>query len=228
VFRDGELGRNHLPEFTMAEWYRLDFGLDQIMREAADFISTLLELPQMANNPDFRTYRDIFETALRIDPFTVGLDRLRDAAQADDGLRSSLGDDRDAWLDLLLSGTVVRGFPTDRLTVVTHYPASQAVLARLCPADAAMADRFEIFLGPLELANGFVELLDADEQAARFERDRATRRRQGKPVHDVDRELLAALRSGLPQCAGVAVGFDRLLMLHQDAPDVAAISHFVY
>jgi lysyl-tRNA synthetase class 2 len=140
----------------------------------------------------------------------------------------SLGQDRDAWLDLVLSLRVVPQFATGRLTVLYHYPASQAALARLCPGNAALADRFEVFYGDLELANGFVELQDANEQARRFETDQSLRRQRGKPVHSTDRRLIAALQAGLPDCAGVAVGFDRLLMIGEMSEDIRKVQTFAF
>ena len=128
---------------------------------------------------------------------------------------------------VVLADKIVPEFAKDRLTVIFHYPASQAALARICPDDAVVADRFEVFYGSLELANGFVELTDAHEQLTRFERDRQARRRNAAAVHPIDQELINALRAGLPPCAGVAVGFDRLLMLHEDQSDISAVTNFV-
>jgi len=227
VFRDDEAGRHHLPEFTLVEWYRLDAGLKEMLRETIDFIAGMLQRPAWSDTASVRSYRDTFADYLKIDPHAADIDTLSRHATADAALRASLGDERDAWLDLLLADRIAPQFPLDRLTVVFHYPASQAALARRCPDDAAVADRFEVFCGALELANGFVELRDAGEQRSRFDRDRELRRRSGKPDHRADPEFLAALESGLPACAGVAVGFDRLLMLQQGAPDLAAVTHFV-
>src|SRR5690606_7172266 len=140
----------------------------------------------------------------------------------------SMGDDRDAWLDLVLSLRVVPRFAASRLTVLYHYPASQAALARRCPDDDSVADRFETFYGDLELANGFVELQDAKEQARRFAADRETRARRNQAVHPPDERLLAALESGLPQCAGVAVGFERLLMINEMSDDIGKTQTFPF
>jgi lysyl-tRNA synthetase class 2 len=228
VFRDGELGRNHLPEFTMVEWYRLDFSLQDIMRETIEFIAESLDRSDLAPSANFLSYREAFESAVQLNPSTATIAELSNCAAADEALANTMGNDRDAWLDLILADKVAATFPADILTALYHYPSSQAVLARICPADASVADRFEVYYGSLELANGFVELTDADEQTARFERDRSLRRDSGKTTHRVDREFIAALQAGLPPCAGVAAGFDRLLMVYSGESDLGAITNFVY
>lgn len=227
VFRDGEIGRLHQPEFTMVEWYRLGLDLDAIIAETIDLIATLTERPALSGAVELE-YRDVFDEFAGIDPFTAGIDRLAAASDADAALRASLGDDRDAWLDLLLSTRVATRFADDRLTVLRHYPASQAALARICPADPSVADRFEVFHGSLELANGFVELRDAAEQRRRFESDNAMRRAAGAAAVPVDEALLGALESGLPACAGVAVGLDRLLMVALDQSDIRDVLAFAF
>ena len=128
----------------------------------------------------------------------------------------------------MLSTRIVPGFADDRLTVLRHYPASQAALARLCPEDADVADRFEVFAGSVELANGYVELTDAREQAERIRRDIENRRRRDRPVRPVDENLLAALKSGLPPCAGVAMGFERLQMVHDRTDDIRDVLTFAF
>ena len=227
VFRDGERGRNHLAEFTLVEWYRLDFGLQEIMRDTTEFLAALLDRPGLASSVEFLSYEDAFQSTVHFSPRTVDITALAACMNADEQLKSAIGDDADAWLDLVLADKIVLEFATDKLTVIYHYPARQAALARTCPDDPAAADRFEVFYGSLELANGFVELTDAEEQLSRFERDRTARRRDDAAVHQVDQELISALRAGLPPCAGVAVGFDRLMMLHEDQGDIRAVTNFV-
>jgi lysyl-tRNA synthetase class 2 len=227
VFRDGERGTSHLREFTLVEWYRLDFGLKQIMRETVEFIATVLDRSELVANAAFKSYADAFREVADFDAHTADESQLANCLDADQDLARAIGNDRDAWLDLVLAERVVPGFANDRLTVIHHYPESQAALARSCPDAPNCADRFEVFYGNLELANGFVELTDADEQLARFERDRDARRSRNLPVQEIDMDLIDALRAGLPPCAGVAVGFDRLLMVHEGQDDIAAISNFV-
>jgi lysyl-tRNA synthetase class 2 len=226
VFRDGESGQRHQPEFTLVEWYRLKFSLQEMMQETVEFIGHVLDRPELHETVCYLSYVDAFAAAGLPDPGTSDATQLSEAIDADPSLQRSLGSDRDAWLDLLLADKVCREFSADRLTVLYHYPASQAALARRCPEDDRFADRFEIFLGDLELANGFVELTDADEQLTRFEKDRNRRRDRGQTLHEVDDNLIAALRSGLPECAGVAVGFDRLLMISSKSDDIADVNTF--
>ena len=228
VFRDGEAGRRHQPEFTMIEWYRLGHDLDAIMSDAEALVVHLLE-PVLDDTQPLRvSYREAFESALGVDALSADAAELADIAAADAALRQSLGADRDAWLDLLLTSRVTPTFSTARVTTLYHYPASQAALARLNADNSLVADRFELFLGETEVANGYVELTDADEQARRFEADNALRKRQGKPQRPADAQLIAALRAGLPPCAGVAAGFDRLLMLRTSCADIRDVLHFVW
>ena len=219
VFRDGEAGRHHLPEFTMLEWYRIGLSLDEIMTESADLVSDLLVNTPLAPT-EYREYREAFETVLGIDPLTAEPGDIARAVGADEALENALGNDRDTWLDLAVAEKVAHGFPGDRLTALYHYPASQAALARLSGADPRVAERFELYLGPMELANGFVELTDSGEQAERFRRDLDKRAALGRPPVPLDPQLLAALASGMPACAGVALGLDRLLMIDQGLDDV--------
>lgn len=227
VFRDGELGQHHLPEFTMVEWYRLGFNLQDMMLETTDFVADALDRTGLSATAEYLTYREAFESTVRLDPLTADNDELCSCSGADEALREAIGNDRDAWLDLLLATRVAPNFPADKLTVLSHYPSSQAALARICPADDHVADRFEVYYGSLELANGFVELTDAEEQLSRFKRDQMFRSDHGQKVHRIDHEFIDALRAGLPPCAGVAVGLDRLLMLHTGVSDLKAVASFV-
>ncbi len=227
VFRDGESGRQHQPEFTMVEWYRRGFSLDDIVNDTVGVIGAALDLaaPQETVRHD---YCDLFVDAVGIDPRSASSDALADAARADDSLREAIGQARDDWLDLVLSTRIVTAFPTDRFTAIAHYPASQAALARLYPRDPRLADRFEVFMGPTELANGYVELTDADEQARRFRHDNEERERRGRSIRPTDSTLLRALEHGLPPCAGVAMGFERLQMIHDQADDIRDVVTFAY
>lgn len=226
VFRDGELGRRHLPEFTLLEWYRLGFELPAIVADTTSLIARCLQRAELADDLAILDYGDAFRQAAGLDVFAASCEELADAAAADTALRAAVGEDREAWLDLVLSTVVVPGFNTDRLTVLRHYPRSQAALARICPADDRCADRFEVFLGPLELANGYVELVDASEQRQRFERDNQQRQKNGKPAVACDEFLLAALEHGLPPCAGVAVGLERLQMIFDEVDNIADVVTF--
>lgn len=229
VFRDGEAGPRHQPEFTLIEWYRLGFSLDDIMRETVDLLNALVESERLYQPAVYRSYRDAFVELAAVDPFTADLEVLQSSAGADKRLVAALGEQRDDWLDLLLTTRVAPAFERNRLTVLYHYPASQAALARLSSDDPSVAERFEVFRGELELANGFVELGDPAEQAARFERDQHLRKARGKAQRPIDRRFLAALEAleaGLPPCAGVAVGFDRLLMINEGTDDITDVLSF--
>jgi lysyl-tRNA synthetase class 2 len=228
VFRDAEAGRYHQPEFTMVEWYRLDFGLNDIMQDTLEFITTLIDAKRLNKAPMLLSHAEAFAEFAGIDSSTADIETLAAAAAADDQLKQSLGDRRDDWLDLILAEKISRKFPTDRLTALCHYPASQAALSRICPDDASVADRFEVFAGDLELANGYVELLDAKEQSSRFEADQSARKLAGRPQRPIDRAFIAALASGLPACAGVSVGFDRVHMLNEGTGDIRQALSFAF
>jgi lysyl-tRNA synthetase class 2 len=226
VFRDGERGRYHLPEFTMVEWYRHAMSLDAIIADTMRLIAEVLERPELATSATTRDYSSCFADIVAINPLDASIAELADAANADSQLRTSLGDDRDAWLDLIMTTKIAPRFGTNSLSVVKHYPASQAALARICPANASVADRFEVYYGALELANGYVELGDAEELARRMDKDLAVRRNLDLPVVPRDEQLLAALEAGLPECAGVALGFERLHMVAADADDIRNLVSF--
>ena len=228
VFRDGESGLRHPPEFTMIEWYRLGLGLESIIDDTLKMIRAALTPALLSDEPIQFEYRDCFLSNANVDPLTATIEELAHAAGADTGLRQSIGGERDDWLDLILTTRVAPSFEPHRLTVLRHYPASQAALARLCPKDSRVADRFEVFLGTVELANGYVELLDAEEQATRIERDNEERRHRRRTIRPHDSKLLAALESGLPACAGVAVGFERLQMIFADTQDMRDVITFSF
>ena len=228
VFRDAELGRGHQPEFTIVEWYRLGFDLGEIIADTISAIATALGEPTLADNSESANYRDVLIAACGIDPIEASVSELADASDADDDLRRTIGGERDDWLDLLMTARVAPSFAADKLTVVKHYPASQAALARLCPDDVNVADRFEVFMGPVELANGYVELTDAKMQAQRIANDQAVRTRRGSPLRPHDQSLIAALESGLPACAGVAMGLERLQMMHDKTDDIRKVIPFPF
>jgi len=228
VFRDGESGTRHQPEFTMIEWYRLGFGLQAIVDDTIRVIKAALASALPRHRPDQFEYRDIFQQVTNIDPLTATVEDLAAAAQADDALGKAIGGERDDWLDLILATQIAPQFKKDRLTVLRHYPASQAALARLCPDDLRCADRFEVFFGPVELANGYVELTDAREQLQRMHADDEARRRRHRAVRPHDRLLLAALEAGLPACAGVAMGLERLQMIHDRTDDIRDVMTFSF
>lgn len=211
VFREGERGRRHNPEFTMVEWYRLGIDHHALMDDVERLLRRLLE-PRRAVGPTVKVaYAEAFERTLGIDPLTCDVATLRRAI-ADHGgsVPESMAEAaRDDLLDLAMGTLVAQSFAADRITFLHDFPASQAALARL---RGPVASRFEAFWGPLELANGFHELGDAREQRARFEADLAERGARQRPQRPADEHFLSALAAGLPACAGVALGFDRVVM----------------
>jgi lysyl-tRNA synthetase class 2 len=226
VMRGEERGRLHNPEFTLIEWYRLGASIDALMDEVEALVR-LLAAPAGTAPAQRLTYQQAFEQVLGVDPLAADETALRAAAaRAGCDAGAVAGGQRDELLDLLMGVVVGPRLGRGAMCFVHRYPASQAALARLDPADARVALRFELYLEGVELANGFVELGDAAEQRARFEADRRVRAARGLPAPAIDAWLLAALAHGLPSCAGVAVGFDRLLMLATGAADIAAVMAF--
>ncbi|MFC3283173.1 EF-P lysine aminoacylase EpmA [Litchfieldella rifensis] len=224
-FRDSEVGRRHNLEFTMLEWYRPGFTLVELIDETEALIRRLL--PDLGPRRLHR-YRELFRRHLAIDPFTAPLASLRRLAGEHGGLDMT-GALRDDCLDLLMSLAIEPDLGDDGLDVVIDYPASQAALARRhrdAEDGAWVASRFEAYGRGLELANGYDELIDADEQAARFVEDNAQRRWLGKPEVDVDQRLLAALDAGMPAGCGVALGIDRLIQLALGKASVAEVMAF--
>lgn len=210
VFRNGEAGGRHNPEFTMLEWYRVGWDHHRLIDETIALVQAALALVQRPPAAvRIVSYRDLFIQAVALDPFQADEAQLRaglgDVGIAPDGLT------RDDWLDLLMTHRIQAQFDTGTITVIHDWPASQAALAKIRPGTPPLAERFELYLGPVELANGYHELNDAQEQRQRFERDLAVRAARGAEQPPLDEALLAALPS-LPACAGVAVGVDRLLM----------------
>jgi lysyl-tRNA synthetase class 2 len=228
VFRDDEIGKRHQPEFTMLEWYRLNFDLDEVIADTVAVIVAALDDSTLAERVVSGNYRDIFAARCGVDPVAASISELAFAADADDDLQRTIGDEHDDWLDLLMTTRVAPSFGSDQLTVVKHYPASQAALARLCPQDASVADRFEVFFGDLEIANGYVELTDAEAQSHRIAHDQAVRARRDLPLRPHDQPLIAALESGLPACAGVAMGLERLQMMHDKTDDIRDVISFPF
>jgi elongation factor P--(R)-beta-lysine ligase len=221
VFRDGERGRRHNPEFTMLEWYRPGWDHHRLMDEVDELLQTTLGVEA----GERVSYADAFRRHAGVDPHAASDGELRSRVAAL-GVSDVSELDRDDLLNLLLSHTVEARLGAGRPTFMFDYPASQAALARVRPGDPPVAERFEVFLDGLELANGFHELADPGEQRRRFEADLDERRRRGLPQVPMDERLLAALSSGLPDCAGVALGVDRLIMLRLGTADIADVIAF--
>ena len=226
VFRDDELGRHHHPEFTLLEWYRLGFDHDQLMDEIEALLKTIFK---SFNLPIQRlSYQHAFLQQLNIDPLNVNAAQLRHCAEKNKiNIPQGMDmDDKDMWLDWLMVEKIAPGFIQQGFTFLYNYPASQAALARLDEKDPRVARRFELFYGELELANGFHELTDAKEQAARFENENLIRQQRQQKIMPIDYHLLDALDAGLPDCAGVAIGVDRLLMVLTQLSHIREVMSF--
>jgi lysyl-tRNA synthetase class 2 len=231
VFRDDELGRWHQPEFTLLEWYRVGWDELALMDEVESLIGVALDAASepapTARRPSVRwRYADALHGALGVAPDapTTLLGERLVAAGVDVPPRLT----HDALLDLAFGTVVLERFDPAALTFIYDYPASQAALARLKPGTPATAARFEVFSGGVELANGFHELADAAEQRRRFMADLEVRRRAEQRVAPLDEEFLHALAAGLPDCAGVALGVDRLVALATGQTQVGAAMSFAH
>ena len=224
VFRPGELGRHHNPEFTMLEWYRPGFDHHRLMEEVGELVATAAPSGRRA---EYLSYGEAFAAALGVDPHTASLEELGDCVRRSvAGIAPDAVGDRDEMLDLLMSHVVAPGLGRERLTFLYDFPESQAALARVRPGNPPVAERFELFMEGLEIANGFHELTDAAEQRRRFEHDLQRRAGRGQRTVPMDERLLAALEAGMAPCAGVALGVDRLVMVALGAERIQEVMAF--
>src|ERR1700722_14717199 len=220
VFRDAERGRWHNPEFTLLEWYRLGVDDTALMGEVESLIGSLLAPHRRLEPAERLSYSAALERHAGVDAHRAGDDDLTDAAIRH-GIDCRADLDRDAKLDLLMALIVGPRLGSGRPCFICDYPVSQAALARLKPGLPPVAARFELYLDGVELANGFHELSNAGEQRAGFKQELKLRGARGQTQPPLDEHLLAALASGLPDCAGVALGFDRLVAIALGAPQLA-------
>jgi lysyl-tRNA synthetase class 2 len=226
AFRGSERGRWHNPEFTILEWYRVGWDHHQLMREVASLIETLLAESRRLEPAVFETYAELMKRHCGVDPHDTPTPALRLAVERASSAEEAAGLNRDDLLSRLFVERVEPRLASDRVTVVFDYPASQAAMARLNAADPRTAERFEAFVGNIELANGYGELRDPVEQRLRLEHDLASRREAGRPEPPMPSRFLAALEAGLPRCSGVALGFDRLLALDLEARKIDELIAF--
>lgn len=224
VYRDGEAGARHNPEFTMLEWYRVGWDHLRLLDEAAALVQGALALVGWQAPLRRTTYRALFMERLELDPMTA--DDATLAAALGDVRIDPAGLRRDDWLDLLMTHRLQPEFAAGGLLAVIDYPASQCALAQVRDDVPPVAERFELFLGPLELANGYHELLDVDEQGDRFARDLRVHQARATTSPPIDARLLASMAHGLPACAGVALGVDRLLMAMAGTGSIADVLAF--
>ena len=225
AFRNEENGRYHNPEFTMLEWYRVGFNHHDLMDE----MNKLLQLVLGCGEAERMTYQQAFINVLGVCPLDSSMDELKVVAGS-----LGLGDiaepeeDRDTLLQLLFSIGVEGEIGQQTPAFVYDFPASQAALAKISPDDVRVADRFEVYFKGIELANGFHELDNPKEQLKRFESDNVKRIGMGLAPQPIDHHLIAALESGLPECAGVALGIDRLIMLAIGCDHIDQVTAFPF
>ncbi|MGL9733955.1 MAG: elongation factor P--(R)-beta-lysine ligase [Symbiopectobacterium sp.] len=222
-FRNEESGRHHNPEFTMLEWYRPHYDMYCLMDEVDDLLQQVLE----CESAERLSYQQAFQRHLDVDPFSADKAQLREAAdKLGMGDLASREEDFDTLLQLLFTFSVEPHIGHDKPTFVYHFPASQAALAEISSEEHRVAERFEAYFKGIELANGFRELTDSDEQRQRFEQDNRKRAANGLSQQPIDEYLLAALKQGMPACSGVALGVDRLIMLALKAETIGEVMAF--
>ena len=221
AFRQEQKSTRHNIEFTLLEWYRLSYSLDQLMTEVEQLVQLVLDCGPISR----LSYRQIFQQHLQINPHEIALEELQELTSKKIDL-SAEGLSKIDHLQLLLSHCIEPKLPS--YCIIYDYPKEQAALATLGTDehDVIVAKRFEFFARGMELANGYFELSDPAEQRARFEADNAIRREKGLQEHNIDEQLIAALENGLPTCSGVAMGVDRLLMLLLNAKDISEVISF--
>lgn len=228
VFRNGERGRLHSPEFTMLEWYRPELNLGELMDEVAALLQTITSYSESVRF----SYKEVFSQYLNVNVLVCSKDELQKLAIKK--LPSFSGDfylDRDGWLELLMSQVIEPELASLKKPVfIYNFPASQAQLAKvkLDNDGEQVAARFELYAGGLEVANGYDELLDAKELRKRFEYDNQQRLKLGKAEMPIDEKLLAAMSLGLPPCTGVALGLDRLLMLAMNKESIDCVQNLPF
>ena len=222
AFRVDDVSRIHNPEFTLLEWYRIGFDLFQLMDEVEELIQLILP----NTKTERYTYRAIFQTLLQLDPLTASLDEIKRCAFDRGFTDPGLGDDKDAWLMIVFSYYIEPQLKVP--TFIYHFPASQAVLSKIDRDDPMVCGRVELYAEGMELGNGFHELTDANEQRARFMHDNQKRTELGHNTMKIDEYFLAALTSGLPECAGIAIGIDRLMMIALRRGNISDVLAFAF
>ncbi len=221
AFRDGEQGRLHQPEFSLLEWYRPGFDHHALMDELAD----LLRLTLGAETHERLSFGEAFRHHLGLDPHKASLGKLAALAR-NHGLRLPGPADEAVYLDFLMGHCVAPHLGKTHPTLLFDYPISQCGYARIREGDPPLVERFEVFVAGIELANGYHEVTDPVEQRMRFTAENTRRRRAGLPEVPLDERLLAALAYGLPECAGVALGFERLVMIAAGAKSLQEVMAF--
>jgi len=227
AFRNGESGRFHNPEFTMLEWYRVGFTLPQLMDEIAELITGLFS-GQHLQETQRVSYQEVFNSFTGLDPLVFSYKdycAFANECQLPEAV-DICGHDHALWLDFIFSHKVQPHLGDNALCMVYGYPACQSSLARVNEQCPLTTDRVELFINGVELGNGYYELVDAEEQNKRFDKELAIRQQQELPVPVKDMRLISALESGLPECSGMAIGLDRLLMLLSGSVSIDDVLNF--
>ncbi|GAB4392288.1 MAG: elongation factor P--(R)-beta-lysine ligase [Gammaproteobacteria bacterium] len=221
AFRNDEHGRYHNPEFTMLEWYRVDWNHYQLMDEVTALIKCILEITEVTRI----SYAELFTHYCRFDPHTINLVALQNYVAQHKALTPTFSsNNKDELLQLILTHLIEPHLTA--ATFIYDFPITQAALARIRPDNPPVAERFELYINGIELANGFHELGDAQEQTQRFQHDLQQRQTSNMDLPNIDKHFIAALKHGLPHCSGVALGIDRLLMIACQAQQIREVLSF--
>ncbi|HDR1865340.1 TPA: elongation factor P--(R)-beta-lysine ligase [Pasteurella multocida] len=221
VFRNEEAGQRHNPEFMMLEWYRPHFDMYRLINEVDDLLQQILD----CKPTESLSYQFVFQEYVGLDPLSAEKAELVAKAKQYH-LQQAEQEDRDTLLQFLFSTVVEPNIGKENPVAVYHFPATQAALAQISSEDHRVAERFEFYYKGLELANGFHELTDVNEQLHRFEQDNVQRQKMGLPQRQIDKRLLGALQAGVPNCSGIALGVDRLLMIALGANAIHEVMAF--
>ena len=215
AFRNGESGRTHNPEFSILEWYKVDFTLTQLMDETADLIAVLFKDRTQLNATQRISYQELFYNSTGLDPLLFNYEHYCTYALKSESPEAIAlcKTDHNAWLDFIFSHHIQPALGENALCMVYGYPACQSSLARINKDNSKLTDRVEIFINGIELGNGYYELTDAQEQNQRFDNEIMLRQQNNRPTIVKNIQLIAALEAGLPECSGMAIGIDRLLMV---------------
>jgi lysyl-tRNA synthetase class 2 len=226
AFRQEEAGNMHNPEFTMVEWYRIGFDHVQLMQETDELLQLILDTNQPAKKV---SYQQLFMQNFELNPHTTDIEALKTCAAKHDinlTATASAGLNLTDWLQLLMSHVIEPQLTGPVPWIIYDFPAAQAALAKVIDGEYPVAARFEVYMQGIELANGYYELLNAAEHSKRFAADNVKRKETGVNVHQADERLLAALEAGMPDCAGIALGLDRVLMLKLQAKSISEVLSF--
>ncbi|MDD5632621.1 MAG: EF-P lysine aminoacylase EpmA [Methylococcales bacterium] len=228
AFRNGESGRFHNPEFTLLEWYRVGFTLPQLMDEIAELMAVLFSGHSALSPAQRFSYQDIFQRYTGLNPLEFSYKSYCDFAQNNHAVEAMdiCGYDHSLWLDFIFTHYVQPYLGENSVCMVYGYPACQSSLARINERNSQVSDRVEVFISGIELGNGYYELTDAKEQNRRFDSEKAIRQQRNRPVAVKDKHLIGALEAGIPECSGMAIGLDRLLMLLTNSSTINDVLNF--